>query len=103
MPRRSRQSTPELNLRAKFAASTYSSSDLATEVELSLDNFLRPYLHRNQVRLRIVVGKGTRSQVLIAGKNPLRHYTELYLQKMNLPFREGREWEGQAGVLIVEW
>ena len=73
------------------------------EVEGYLDRFLRLYLYRERVALRIVVGKGINSSSSIQGTNPLRYYTEQYLRRLDLPHRNGQLWEGQEGVIIVEW
>ena len=98
--RRTRSRIPELNLRAKSFAGQES---LQQEVEGYLDRFLRPHLYRERVILRIVVGKGINSSTYIQGTNPLRHYTERYLRRLGLAYRNGQLWEGQEGVIIVEW
>lgn len=98
--RRTRSVIPELNLRAK---SFVGGESLQQEVEGYLDRFLRPHLYRDRVVLRIVVGKGVNSATYIQGRNPLRYYTEQYLRRLNLSYRSGQLWEGQEGVIIVEW
>jgi hypothetical protein len=75
-------------------------SDLQNEVELILDKFLRPYLKSNNhnKRLTIVVGRGLNSSTFIDNKNPLRFYTENYLNML------GMEWKNNSlnqGVIEV--
>ena len=98
--RRTRSRIPELNLRAK---SFVGGESLQQEVEGYLDRFLRPHLYRDRAQLRIVVGKGINSNTRIDGVNPLRYYVETYLRRLGLPYRNGQLWEGQEGVIIVEW
>jgi hypothetical protein len=76
---------------------------LEIELEFKLDSFLRPLLNLKSCKIEIVVGKGLNSKRFINGKNPLRFYTEKYLQKLNLDYKEGGYFEGQDGVLIVHW
>ena len=78
-------------------------SNIPQEVELILDSFIAPFLQRRSVRLIIIVGKGIGSRRTIGGKNPLRYYTERYLNALQLPYRQGAYHEGQEGVIIVEF
>lgn len=75
-----------LNLRsAKFK----DLSDLQNEVELILDKFLRSFLLSNKAKtnLCIIVGRGLNSTTFIKGKNPLRFYTENYLDKVGIVWK----------------
>jgi hypothetical protein len=72
-------------------------------VERLVDQFLTKYLLCDSVKLEIVVGRGIGSTRFIDGKNPIRHYVENYLTKMNCPFRSGDVMFGQDGVIFVEW
>jgi hypothetical protein len=100
MPRKNGNTTKVLDLHY-FRASDYSSME--RELEHKLDNFIHPFLNLNNCRFEIIVGKGHNSKNLIQGKNPLRYYTESYLNKMGLSYRDGGYFEGQEGVLVVEW
>lgn len=77
-------------------------SHLQSEIEVILDQFLAPCLNRSRFCVTIIVGKGANSKRFINGKNPLRYYTEQYLKKLGLPFRNGQFHEGQEGVIVVE-
>jgi hypothetical protein len=72
-------------------------------VERLLDAFLTKYLLCTSVKLEIVVGRGIGSTRFINGKNPVKHYTEQYLRRMNCPFREGSILFNEDGVIWVEW
>lgn len=65
-------------------------SDLQNEVELILDKFLRSFLLSNKAKpnLFIIVGRGLNSTTFIKGKNPLRFYTENYLDKVGLVWKD---------------
>lgn len=77
-------------------------SDLGFQVEAIIDAFITPHLIQNKgQKLCLIVGKGTNSKQFINGKNPLRYYTESYLQKLNLKFENGGYGEGQEGVILV--
>lgn len=89
----------ELNLRSH---QFHNRSHLQQEVEHIIDNFVGRFLHQRNIMLRIIVGKGVNSKNFINGKNPLRYYTEQYLNSLNVPWRNGQHWEGQEGVIIVE-
>lgn len=89
----------ELNLRnTQFQNSNH----IQQEVEHLVDSFVRPFLQQRNMALRIIVGKGVNSKRFINGKNPLRYYTENYLNILGLNWRNGQQWEGQEGVVIVE-
>jgi hypothetical protein len=92
-------STTTLNLRGiRFDLG----SDLGYQVEGILDAFITPYLLKNKnQKLRLIVGKGLNSKQYIAGKNPLRYYTENYLDKLNLNYQNGGYEDGQEGVILV--
>jgi hypothetical protein len=72
-----------LNLRStKF----YDLGNLQNEVEMILDKFLRAFLlskHSKPI-LFIIVGRGLNSKTFINDKHPLRFYTENYLDKVGL-------------------
>jgi hypothetical protein len=55
------------------------------------------------VKLGVIVGKGTRSKNTINGKNPLRAFTEEYLNQVGYNWRNGRFGEGEDGVIVVEF
>lgn len=87
----------ELHFEAEFV--------VQEEVEELVDNFVTPYLTRksaNPLTLKIIVGKGLHSHHFIDGKNPLRYYTEEYLNATNLNFRNAPEHEGGRGVILVD-
>jgi hypothetical protein len=75
-----------------------------------LDNFMHTMEHKHSMKLKkgfsikvgVIVGKGVRSKNWINGKNPLRAYTEEYLNHCNLNWRNGRYGEGEEGVIVVE-
>jgi|GEM_PF-3711150 len=79
--------------------------DLQNQVERIVDQFLTPFLttkNTNQPNPRIIVGRGLNSKKLIAGKNPLRYYTENYLNKIGLSFVSGLDLDGGEGVIVVQ-
>jgi hypothetical protein len=67
-------------------------SNLQNEVELALDQFLKPFIKSNSKtrKITIIVGRGLNSARFISGKNPLRFYTEVYLGKT------GFDWKNNA-------
>lgn len=75
---------------------------IQSDIENLLDRFLTPFLVKPKAdTLRIIVGKGLRSTRLIAGKNPLRHYVENYLNGLGLNYKDAGYYDGQEGVIIV--
>jgi hypothetical protein len=72
------------------------------EIFSKLDEFVYPFLKtKKPMELKIIVGKGMNSRNFIKGKNPLRHYTETYLNKLGLSYRDGGYFDGQEGVIVV--
>lgn len=59
-------------------------------------------LYTSGHKFHIIVGKGHNSRRHIQGKNPLRFYTEEYLQILGLRFYQAPEWQGGSGVIITE-
>ena len=78
--------------------------DLQNQVELILDKFISKFLvsNRQNLQIKIIVGKGLSSKKLIKGKNPLRFYTETYLNNMGLSYSSAPEFDGGSGVILVE-
>lgn len=71
-----------------------------------LDTFIYPYLilkKADYIDLRIIVGKGLSSRNSIEGKNPVRYYTEKYLEQLQIEWRDGGYFEGQEGVIVVRF
>lgn len=68
-----------------------------------VDKFVTPYLLKPTGKLRIIVGKGLGSKKFINGKNLLRYYVELYLNQVGLYYTEGEIFDGQEGVIKIEW
>ncbi len=83
-----------------------SASFVQEEVELELDRFISPFLRvkpgRNPIKITIIVGKGIHSHHYIEGKNPLRYYTEIYLQEVGLSWRNADNFHGGRGAIVVE-
>jgi hypothetical protein len=77
--------------------------DMHSEITLMLDRFLSPFLLQNHrgIEVRVVVGRGLNSKNLIQGKNPMRYYTEEYLNQLGLRWRNGGYFDGQDGVIVV--
>ncbi len=71
------------------------------EIELVLDKFIAPLLQRQGISAKIIVGKGMNSSTFIDGKHPLRYYTECYLSKLGLYWKNGFLTEGKEGVIVV--
>jgi DNA-nicking Smr family endonuclease len=93
-----RQDTLDLHCLKKLAGETPEEA-----VSRTLDKFMLNYILRKTAKITIVVGKGMGSKNYINGKNPLRHYTEMYLEKAGCPWRDGDYSNGQEGVIIVQW
>lgn len=76
---------------------------IQSEIESQIDRFMQPYLRHTKKysQIRIVVGKGHNSKRLINGKNPLRYYTEKYLEQLGFNYRSAGYFDGQEGVIIV--
>jgi Smr domain len=73
------------------------------EVEEVIDNFVSPYLlSQNKEELIIITGKGIHSKHFINGKNPLRYYTEIYLEKAGFDWKYADEAHGGFGAIIVQ-
>jgi hypothetical protein len=72
-------------------------------VNRELDRFFTKWLMVKSVNLTIIVGKGLGSKKLINGKNPLRFYTEEYLNLLQIEWRNEKDWFGQEGVIKVRW
>jgi hypothetical protein len=77
--------------------------NIQNSIEVILDGFLVSFLNKKNLNLSIIVGKGVNSKNLIKGKNILRFYTENYLNILGLSWRNGNYFEGQEGVIIVEF
>ncbi len=69
-----------------------------------IDSFLYPLFKNKNSQLnqkvKIIIGKGINSKNKIQGKAPIRYYTELYLNKLGIVYKEGDYFDGQDGVLI---
>ena len=71
-----------------------------------LDKFIYPYLISKRIdymNLRIIVVKGLGSRNLIDEKNPIRYYTERYLDELGVTWRNGDYFEGQEGVIVIRF
>ncbi len=67
-----------------------------------IDSFIYSKIKtKKATKLKIIVGKGIRSTKLINNKNPLRFYTEKYLQMSGLSWADASEVDGGMGVIIV--
>lgn len=109
---KSGQKTMEVNLRHQS-----SGYDLQRNIESRLDSVFYPILQKTVkkypatkksnyeyigIQVRLIVGKGLNSRTHINGKHPVRFYTEQYLTKLGLSWREADYWSGQEGVLLVD-
>jgi Smr domain len=73
------------------------------ELEEILDGFVSPFLmDKSNPRLLIITGKGIHSRHFINSKNPLRYYTEIYLDKIQVPWRHTDTEHGGVGAIVVE-
>jgi hypothetical protein len=91
-----------LNLRTSYAGEP----SIEEIVWQRLDKFIYPYLitkRTDYIDLRIIVGKGLGSRNSIDGKNPIRYYTERYLDQIQVNWRNGDYYEGQEGVIVVRF
>ncbi len=57
-----------------------------TELNNVLDKFLAPHLNKPNFQVKIIVGRGLNSTRFINKKNPLRYYTEQYLDQLKLEY-----------------
>jgi DNA-nicking Smr family endonuclease len=71
------------------------------ELEEVLDNFLAPHIMEESGELVIITGKGIHSKHFIEGKNPLKYYTEIYLDKLGLDWNYEDERHGGVGAIQV--
>lgn len=79
------------------------------EVNLIIDRFLvsqriihlKYFKNGEKIKLGIIVGKGNGSKRLINGKNPLRHWAEIYLKGTDHIFSSKEEID-QTGMIILE-
>ena len=72
------------------------------ELEEVLDNFLSPHLmDTNHTELIVITGKGIHSKHFIHGKNPLKYYTEIYLDKLGLDWNYEDERHGGLGAIQI--
>jgi DNA-nicking Smr family endonuclease len=73
------------------------------EIEEIVDNFMSPYLmSQGGEELRIITGKGIHSKHFINGKNPLRYYTEKYLDKIGFAWKYADERHGGCGAIVIQ-
>ena len=73
------------------------------ELEEVLDRFVSPYLiSETKENLLIITGKGIHSRHFIDGKNPLRYYTEIYLDKVGVDWSYEDERHGGKGAIWVK-
>lgn len=79
------------------------------DVWLALDRFIVKIKLENTrqiksglcVKINIIVGKGLQSKNLINGKNPLRYFTENYLNLCGYNYKDGDYFTGQNGTIIA--
>ena len=72
------------------------------ELEEALDSFVTPYLTDNRTdQVLIITGKGIHSKHFIEGKNPLRYYTEKYLDEIGAEWIHTDEMHGGVGAIIA--
>jgi DNA-nicking Smr family endonuclease len=71
------------------------------ELEEVLDAFVSPFL-LEKTELLIITGKGIHSKHFIEGKNPLRYYTEKYLDQVGLQWQYEDEKHGGVGAILVK-
>ena len=73
------------------------------ELEQVLDSFVTPFLvDQTTQTVLIVTGKGIHSRHFINGKNPLRYYTEQYLNNVKLSWQYQAQAHGGKGAILVE-
>ncbi len=79
------------------------------ELEERIDKFLTPFLNqsyngRTNFRVKIIVGKGLNSKTFIENKNPIKFFTEKYLNKLGLDWKyEGLADFGNEGVILIDF
>ncbi len=71
------------------------------ELFQKIDNFVYHSQQSGQKKVEIVVGRGINSKNQIEGKNPLRFYTEKYLQQAGLTWQAGVELNRNSGTIVV--
>ncbi len=73
------------------------------ELEEVLDSFIAPFLiTHDEEELLIITGKGIHSKHFIDGKNPLRYYTEKYLDSVGIPWQYEDEKHGGYGAILAK-
>lgn len=73
------------------------------ELEEILDGFVTPFLLDTvSQKLLIITGKGIHSKHFINSKNPLRYYTEIYLDKIQVNWHHTDSEHGGVGAIVVE-
>jgi DNA-nicking Smr family endonuclease len=73
------------------------------ELEEILDGFVSPFLlDKHTQKLLIITGKGIHSRHFINGKNPLRYYTEIYLDKIQVDWYHTDIEHGGVGAIVVD-
>jgi hypothetical protein len=76
-------------------------SFIQEELEEVLDDFVAPFLLK-PTKLLIITGKGIHSKHFINGKNPLRYYTEKYLEKVGVSWQYADEHHGSYGAIVAQ-
>ncbi len=72
------------------------------DLEEVLDFFVTPFLlDPTPDELLIITGKGIHSKHFINGKNPLRYYTELYLNEVGIDWQYEDEKHGGIGAIVA--
>lgn len=93
-----KQTPPTLDLH-NFQASDWQFFE--SELFQKLDEFIYQHSRSKINKVAIVVGKGLSSRRLIEGKNPLRYYTEQYLNQTALEWTNADHFSGGSGVIWV--
>ena len=75
-------------------------------VILELDRFLYKQLQQkpkyfDEIEIRVIVGKGSRSKNMIDGTNPFRAWVTEYLNSAGYKYREENDFLGSSGSLMV--
>jgi hypothetical protein len=79
------------------------------ELEERIDKFLTPFLNqsyngRTNFRVKIIVGRGLNSTHFIEKKNPIKFFTEKYLDRLRLDWKyEGLDGFGNDGVILIDF
>lgn len=73
-----------------------------SQVEDFLEKQIRPFLYHKNMKICLIVGKGLNSKKMIEGKNPVRFYTENFLNNLGFNWQNENSFWGDSGIIWVD-